>query len=72
MILRGEESWAEARFAESKWSEVDPECEECGGEIDEDGDCVNCGATYLTPDQIKQINAEDKAEYLDQCRRDGE
>lgn len=68
----GEEAWADARFAESHWNQEDPECDECGGEIDEDGACMDCGAEYLTADQRRRQNAEDRAEYLDQCRRDGE
>ena len=71
-MLRGEDAWAEARFAESHWNEEDPECEECGNEIDEDGNCTNCGAEYLTASQRRQRNAEDKAEYLAQLRSDGE
>ena len=71
-MLKGEDAWAEARFAESYWNDEDPECDECGGEINEDGDCMDCGKECLTADQKRIRNAEDKAEYLDQLRRDGE
>lgn len=71
-ILRGEEAWAEAQFARSHWNDVDPECEECGGAINDGGDCMLCGKPYMSNAERSQCNAEDRAEYLDQCRRDGE
>ena len=42
-----EQAWADASFNASHWNN-EPTCDECGGEINEDGDCDECGAPMLT------------------------
>lgn len=55
-----EEVWADAAFAASHWND-EPTCDECGGEIGEDGYCCECGAPMLTDADRK--NRMQEAEY---------
>lgn len=52
--------WEDYSFAVSKWNQ-EPECDECGNEIGEDGCCIECGAPMLTDADSK--NRMQEAEY---------
>jgi hypothetical protein len=66
-MLAGEEAWAEAQFARSHWNQDAPECAECGGEV-EDGECLKCGAQYMSKSERKETAAAEAADHYNDQR----
>lgn len=71
-MLTGEDAHNERLFAASSWNQEDPECDECGGEINEDGDCMDCGKTYMSAAERREEAQVAKAEAYANAREDRE
>lgn len=61
-----EDAYYDRMFADSHWNRDAPECEECGGEIDDDGDCLECGQHHLNDAERKEEMLIERAERRQQ------